>query len=217
MATTQRPGAAYSWVTWLTPILAGQGQCTFQPWFKAHFKYEKVPSTFDLAAWSADHNAMVSARATKLRAEGWAVSVENQNSFKVVGKAGVVAGKMDIVAMRGDQVRVEDGKTGQQTNKDWWQVLLYLFLFPLAFPDRAKGKTLSGAVIYKKDVIVPVTIEELTPERRSEIVDLIQAIGGEKPEAIPSEAECRWCDITAADCPVRFGEGSAVPILTSEF
>ena len=201
----------------MTPILAGQGQCLFQPWFKAHFRYEKAPSTFDLAAWSADHNALVSKRVATLRSEGWAITVENQNSFKVNGKSGTVAGKMDIVASRGDQIRIEDGKTGQQTNKDWWQVLVYLFLFPLAFPDRAKGKTLSGAVLYKKDVIVPVTMEELTPVRRAEIVDLIQKIGNGKPDATPSDAECRFCDITSADCPVRFGEGAAVQLMTSEF
>lgn len=217
MATTQKHDAPASWVTWLTPILAGQSQCLFQPWFKAHFRYEKAPSTFDLAAWSADHTAMVNARATELRAQGWTVTVENQNSFRVKGKAGVVSGKMDLVAMRGTEVWIEDAKTGQQTHKDWWQVLLYLMLFPLAFPNRASGKTLSGAVLYKKGVVVPVTIEELTPGRRKDIVDLIQQIGGAKPEATPSEADCRFCDITTADCPVRFGEGKAVPILTSEF
>jgi hypothetical protein len=67
MATTQRNGLPYIWVTWLTKLLAGEDQCQYAPWFKAHFKFDKVDRGFDLAAWTAEHAAMVRARAIELQ------------------------------------------------------------------------------------------------------------------------------------------------------
>ena len=30
----------YIWVTWLTKLLAGEAQCDWASWFKAHNKYD---------------------------------------------------------------------------------------------------------------------------------------------------------------------------------
>ena len=38
---------------------------------------------------------------------------------------------------------------------------------------------------------------------------LIRRLAADKPPArVPSRQECRFCDITAADCPERVDEGS---------
>ena len=211
-----RPGR-YTWVTWLTPLLAGEAQCEFAPWFKSRFQYDKVPSDFNLASWSADHTALLNKRVVQLRSEGWTVQVENANKFTVAGKATTLAGKVDIIATKPGRLLVSDAKTGQQRNSDFTQVCLYLFAIPMAFPDLAKGRTLEGEVCYK-DRVVPISAELFKPERRQEILDVLAMIGSDiKPMPIPSRAECAFCDITAADCNVRHGEGKAVDLFTSEF
>jgi len=32
----------YIWVTWLTKLMAGEAQCEWASWFKAHHKYDKL-------------------------------------------------------------------------------------------------------------------------------------------------------------------------------
>ena len=47
-----------TWVTWLSKLLAGENSCEWASWFKAHHEsgsYQKVPSTFDQAAWQMEH------------------------------------------------------------------------------------------------------------------------------------------------------------------
>ena len=34
----------YVWVSWITKLLAGEVNCEWAPWFKAHHTYQKVPS-----------------------------------------------------------------------------------------------------------------------------------------------------------------------------
>src|SRR5438093_576244 len=90
----------YVYVTWLTKLLAGEDHCAWKAWFKAHNRYDKQPSDFNLAKWILDHTEMLTSRADSLRSEGYEVWIENQNEFKFVGKAGtMLAGKPDIVAV----------------------------------------------------------------------------------------------------------------------
>ena len=106
MAETRR-GKPYVWVTWITKLLGGQQQCAWASWFKARFKYEKLEEgSFDSAAWSARHAELVRRRAAELGEEGWAVTLENENGFKLEGRSGVLSGKPDIVARRDAAVRV---------------------------------------------------------------------------------------------------------------
>jgi hypothetical protein len=214
--STPRP-SRYTYVTWLKPILSGEGQCYFAPWFKTRNQYEKVPSDFNLASWNADHTALLNKRAAELQAQGWTVRLENQNKFTIAGKATTLGGKVDIIATKPGKLLVSDAKTGQQRNSDFHQVLIYLFAIPIAFPDLVAGRTLSGEVAYR-DRVVPVGAEYFKPERRKEILDLLARLGDDTPPApVPSGHECSFCDITATDCTVRFGEGKAVDLFTSEF
>ena len=208
----------YTWVTWLKGLLSGEEQCQWQPWFKSRFKYEKVPSGFDLASWNADHTALLNKRVTDLRREGWTVQVENQNKFTIVGKSTVLSGKVDIIATKPGLLLVSDAKTGQQRNSDFHQVLLYLFAIPIAFPDLVVGRSMRGEVCYKNSRIVDVPANLLKPERRKEILDVLAMIGSDvEPEKVPSQNGCAFCDIGPQDCDKRMGEGAAVDVLTSEF
>lgn len=212
MATTARP-APYVWVTSITGHLGSEKLCLYAPWLRAHFRYDAInDGHFNRATWTADHGAMVQARAAELRADGWAVRLEGENQFRLVGQTGtILGGKPDIVAIRGDEALVDDCKTGKQRHGDYFQVLLYLYALPKCFGD-LKGKRLSGGVVYKTQR-VPVQPEELNAVRREQIFGLLRSVGGDTPQAArPSAEECGRCDIGPADCPQRIVSLEAVAV-----
>ena len=201
-----RKGIPYVWTTWITKLLSGDSECVWASWFKARFKYEKGADDrgFDLAAWTADHNAMVRELADEMRKDGWTVTVESENEFKLEGKAATLSGKPDIVARNKRVVRVVDCKTGKQRSSDWWQVLIYLFALPLVRHDLVpRGMKLDGLVCYKrnKEDLEPMV---LTAPRRADIVRMLGVMGQERePKKTPSSRECRYCNIGPADCDAR--------------
>ena len=204
------------WVTWITGLLANKQLCVWQSWFKAHYmKYDKVAEpNFDLAAWSVEHDALVKARAQSMVEDGRKVTYESQNSFYLHGESAVLSGKPDLISKKqGTSTRVSDGKSGEQNNKDWWQVLVYLFAIPLAWKNPAMQ--IHGEVFYKDGTYIYIEPEELTAARRAEIVRVIKLVSSDvEPEKTPNWDDCRRCDI--AECPVRALEPKP-DILTSEF
>ncbi len=210
--------SSYIWVTWITSLLAADKQCAWSAWFRAHFKdYEKPPSDFDLAAWTAVHGEMVRARAEELRGEGYAVSVEDQNWFSLKGKAATLGGKADLVAVRDGQGLVVDCKSGKQRNSDAFQVLTYMLVLPLTH-EACRGVTLAGEVQYKESRL-PIEAAKLNDEMRALIRATIERVGGaEPPPKVASVSECRFCDITAADCAERVDEARvSAPVETDLF
>lgn len=198
---TRRPGKPYIYVTWLAKLLGGQ-QCVWSAWFKAHYKYDKFEEqALDLAKWNQDHTRLMAARKRELQRDGWTVSTEEQNEFKLKGATAIVAGKPDLVAVKGDRVLVVDGKTGRERESDIWQVLIYLFAVPKSRPDLPT--TLEGEVHYPHGDI-NLTPAELTPERLAQLVALIKTVAGDAPPVKkPSRDECRRCNIGVKDCPQR--------------
>lgn len=207
-----RFGKPYAYVTWLTSLLAGESQCEYAPWFKAHFKYQKrVDPDFHLAAWSAQHAEMVKATADQMVTDGWTVTTEDENGFKLDGQAAVVSGKPDLVGTRDGMALILDCKTGRQRNSDWWQVLLYLWANRYA---RRWPEAVTGQVVYRA-AAATVQSEELTSERAGAIVALIRRVSQhESPEPKPSPGECRFCDLTREDCPSRIDAGVATTATT---
>lgn len=206
-----RSGKPYIWVTHLAKLLGGQ-QCLWSAWFKAHFKYEKYEEqALDLVKWNRDHNALMARRRKVLEAEGWTVTTEDQNAFKLEGQAAVVAGKPDLVATKNGQVLVVDGKTGRQRESDIWQVLFYLYSIPKSRPD-LKGD-LVGEVEYKNGDVITVTPDALAGERMAALVDLIQIVAADMPpKRTPSRPECRSCNIGPRDCPERIGAEQTIAV-----
>lgn len=193
----------YIWVTWLTKLMAGENQCEWASWFRAHYKWDKLPSEFDVAKWTSEHNALLHERRKQLQAEGLIVYLEDQNSFRVEGKTGiVVSGKADIVAVIEDAAFVEDCKTGNPKNSDHMQVMIYLLMLPLAL-DYCKGRVLEGRIIYK-DATVDVPFVKVDDELKQLFKKTVLKVGGKTPpKKAPSWGECRYCDISKADCPDR--------------
>jgi hypothetical protein len=206
----------YTWTTWLTALLAGEASCWFAPWVKSHFKIDKLErSDFDLVAWKAQHTDMVDARVTQLRADGWTVTVEDQNFFTLRGRTGTLSGKPDILAIRDLDALVIDCKGGKHRTADVQQVLLYMFALPLG-TRLQEGMRLSGEVQYR-DGSVHVRPDDFTPELRKRITDAMLRVSAEaQPLAVPSVRECAFCDVGASDCQARM-ESTTTEVTVSEW
>jgi hypothetical protein len=203
----ERRSGTYIWVTWLTKLLAGECQCQWSAWFRAHHRdYDKLPTDFDLATWTIEHNELVNARRDRLIQEGYQVYVEDENAFKRIGKTGiVVSGRPDILAIRDGRGVIEDCKTGRPRTSDQLQVLVYMLLLPIKDP-RCADVDLSGRVVYKSSS-VEIPSLGLDDAFRDRFVELVRKVGGDKPLAkAPSWSECRWCDIGPSDCLYRVNE-----------
>jgi hypothetical protein len=204
MASHELKSAPSIWVTWLAKLMADDLQCHWSAWFRSHYTYEKLPNNFDLARWSARHQRLLHQRVTSLEKEGYVVHVEGENWFELSGQqhAIKVAGKPDIVAIRGDDAWVEDCKTGNPKNTDLYQVLLYMLLVPLS-AERYKGLRLKGRLVYTDsfiDVVASQVDAEFKAQLREAIAMLSSTISARK---VPSLRECRFCDIPSQCCPDR--------------
>ena len=201
------------WVTWLTKLMAGESQCEWASWFRSHYKWDKLPSDFDLARWTIDHNELLHKRRDQLEAEGFTVYTEDQNKFKVIGKTGIeVSGKPDIVAIKEGKGYVEDCKTGEPKHSDQVQVLVYMLALPIV-ATHCKGLKLEGRVVYK-DSVVEIPSSKIDDELKELFRKTVSTIGGsEPPRKVPSWGECHFCDISKADCTERI---ESEPTATSE-
>lgn len=201
----------YVWATWLAKYLAGEQDCEWSFWFRAHRKHQKVMSgDFDLAKWNADHSALMTRRREELERAGYSVKVESQNQFRVRGQAGTLAGKMDLVGLKPSELLIVDGKTGKQRNSDWFQVLIYLWVARRAWPSLLVERIPRGEVLYATGDRIPVYITDLTPKREAEIAGGMRRLcGGVELVRRPSASACGFCDIGPSDCPDRIEQAQA--------
>jgi hypothetical protein len=213
--STRRTGKPYIWVTWLAKLLGGD-KCVWSAWFKAHFKYDKYEEmASDLAKWNRDHNKLMAAREQELKEDGWTVTTESDNDFKLEGKAAVVAGKPDIIATKPGHILAVDGKTGRERDSDIWQVLIYLFGIPKSRPD-LQGDLLGEVQYARDDQRITLTPADLTDQRMSQLVTLINQVASDTPPAkVPTRDECKRCNIGPKDCPERIQERR--PVAVGEF
>lgn len=191
----------YLWPTWISPLLSGEKHCEWAAWVKAHYNYTKRPDTREnsLTQWKAEHAAGVSRRAADLEADGWAVSVEDQNKFTYRGQAAAVGGCPDIVAQKMGVVRIDDVKTGKQRDSDFWQVAIYGMLLPLV--DRALSELVVHAAVVYRDRVRHITPAEIVQAQPLIVTRIKQTAATMAPARRPSDSECAFCDI--ADCPER--------------
>jgi hypothetical protein len=200
---TRDQGVVNLWATWVAGLLSGDRQCEWAAWYRAHNRdYERTPSDFDAVSWRAAHAAMVRARAQRLREEGYTVYMERQNGFQLRGRAAILGGTPDIVAVRADDALVVDCKTGRQRDSDAMQVLLYLLVLPFVHPACSERK-LRGEVQYRESR-VSIDPEDVNNELRAEVRELVTRLAADQPpEQVPSWGECRFCDIAGCEARVE--------------
>ena len=128
----------------------------------------------------------------------------------------MLAGKPDLVARKGDEVKVIDAKTGRPSPSDAIQVALYMYALPRAL-DRYRALRLTGQVAYSDHVVdIPATAVDEAFARN--MGQLITRLASEMPaRRVPSPGECRFCEITPADCLERAEENPSEEDTTDDF
>ena len=207
----------YIWTTWLARLLTGEAQCEWAGWFRAHYEgWTRPPSNFDSARWMLEHTALVNEARESREQLGYTVYTENQNSFRLKGKVATLAGKPDLIAVKGADAVIIDAKTGRSSLHHAAQVLTYMYAVPRAL-DRYRGMVFRGHVIYP-DGNVQIPVSGLDGKFIDRLGALIRRLADETPaRKVPSASECRWCDITAADCPERAEEMGSTEGTTEDF
>ena len=206
------------WATWLARLLAGESQCEWAGWFRAHYQdWVKPPSDFDSARWMMDHSALVNeARESREKLE-YQVFPEEQNSFRLRGKFATLAGKPDLIAVKGNDLVIVDAKTGRPNPAHSAQIMIYQYAVPKAL-EQYRGMEFRGHVVYPdgKNVCIPASgVDRKFIDR---LGALIRRLADENPaRKVPSVSECRFCDITGADCPERVEARGAAEGTTEDF
>lgn len=204
----------YAWVTWISRVMAGEKSCVWASWFRTHHQgYARVPSDFNEAQWKMEHTRQLSDLVAERREAGDAVQVEAQNRFRYELPSGIaLAGTPDLVATSGDgKITVYDVKTGQPRASDQVQVMIYMYCLPRCRPDY-RDVRLEGCVVYKThSVPIPATtVDERFEENLHHYLVILDA---ETPALrVPSEGECRFCEITAEDCSERIETGPTTQV-----
>ncbi len=213
----------YVWVTWLSRIMSGDDSCLWSRWFKInHQGYEKAPNDFDTVGWLIRHTELVNRLADEYESKGWSIRIEGQNAFKMdwylTDKTPVIiSGKADIIGRNyaenygtpGNRILVIDAKTGKPKISDRFQVLLYMlfeefeFLSGFAKPQEASIPLIEGLIVYADYSPQEIPARMLDTKFRDAVTYWLDIIAGVVPRRVPSKSECRFCDITAADCPER--------------
>ena len=208
----QRREHPYIWATWLPRLLTGENSCEWAIWFKAHYQdWTRQPSDFDQAKWVLDHTALVNERISNWTVSGYDVDVEAQNRFELRGRTATLAGRPDIIARREDAAVVVDAKTGNESPSHTVQVMIYLYAVPKAL-RRYRNAKLRGQVTYR-DHTVRIPAEAVDEAFIQNLGALIRRLSADEPaRRVPSPQECRFCDITAEDCPVRVDGASGTEI-----
>jgi len=196
----------YVWVTWLSRLMAGETKCQHAAWFRTHYTgYTRAPSNFQLAVWTIDHTKLLNDLTNSRIALGETALREDQNQFTVTRPSGlVISGKPDLVTSdtQGHH-KVWDAKTGSPRQSDVVQVMLYMMCLPHSSALH-RGRQFAGCVYYgsaTKTDIPQKAIDKAFADQVTYFLNILES--AKSPACTPSFGECRYCDITVADCPDR--------------
>ena len=215
-----RSSGPYIWVTWAAKLLTGENSCEWAAWFKAQHEsrsWEKVSSGFDQAGWMIKHTALVNRLRAEWEDNGYTVTAEAQNSFTLRGSAATLAGKPDLIVVRDREAVIIDAKTGKPQPSHSAQVMIYQYAVPKGL-ERYRELEFRGQAAYT-DHVVEIPPEAVDQGFARSLSALVQRLGTDSPARwAPSVGECRFCDITRADCPERVeGEPQAGVGTTGDF
>ena len=194
----------YIWTSWFPHLLTGERSCEWAIWFKArHQGWTRKPSDFNQADWLANHTALLNEQRDLWLQRGYDVRIEDQNSFRLRGHVAVLAGKPDLLILNSNgHVLITDVKAGQERLWHYRQLMIYMYALPRAMPE-FRESAISSEIVYP-DRVQRVPQGGIDQGFVRDLSALIRRVAApEPPPRVPSASECRFCDITADDCPDR--------------
>ena len=193
----------YIWPTWLPKLLTGDNSCEWAVWLKAHYQdWARMPSDFNQADWLLKHTALLNEQKAKWEERGYDVHVEGQNAFRLRGKSATLAGRPDLIVDRFDDALIIDVKTGREQSWHVAQVMIYMYALPRTLPQY-RNVRLAGEIAYPTHTVEVPEVGRQGGFARN-LAALIRRLASDTPpKRTPSAHECRFCDISGADCPER--------------
>ena len=209
MSTGERREAPYVTVSSIKGLLIGDQNCEWAPWFRAHFQnYQRTPSNFDQVTWKMNHTKLLHELRLEFQADGKTVRLDGQNWVRYQTPIGAtLIGRPDLLVEQTDEriLTIIDAKTGKPRDSDTAQVMLYMYLWPRAKPVY-QNYQIDGLVAYQDHrVEIPASAINNFGDNLNYWLEIVTS--EDEPEPTPSYYECRFCDITKADCPQRIEEG----------
>ena len=200
----------YIWATWLPKLLTGDNSCEWAVWLKAHYQdWARMPSDFNQADWLLKHTALLNEQKAKWEERGYYVQVEGQNAFRLRGKSATLAGRPDLIVDRFDDTLIIDVKTGREQPWHVVQVMIYLYALPRTLPQY-RNVRLAGEIAYPTHTVEVPEVGRQGQFARN-LASLIRRLASDTPpQRTPSAHECRFCDISSADCPERLDPAMAL-------
>ena len=116
-----------------------------------------------------------------------------------------MSGKPDLIAVfPNGRTVIYDAKTGHKSPAHVLQVQIYMYLLPRSDMARWKGKRFEGAIVYADGHQVDIPTNSIDGAFVARLAAFMQKMtSGMPPRRVPSEQECRWCEIAYGDCPDR--------------
>ena len=187
--------APFIWATWLAKLLAGESNCEWAGWFRSHYQdWAKPPSDFDQPQWMLAHTDLVNRESRESRESreklGYTVFTENQNAFRLRGRNATLAGKPDLIAVKGGDAMIIDAKTGKPSPAHPAQVRIYMYALPKAL-EQSRGVEFRGHVVYPHSQ-VGIPASAVDGKFVQNLAALIRRLASETPvQRVPSVQECR--------------------------
>ena len=204
-----RDNGPYIHPSWLPRLLVGMDRCEWRYWFQAQHdgrSWTRIDNDFDQVKYNIRHTELMRLCADDLEAQGYDVTTEYQNEFRLKLEGATISGRPDLIGFRGDQVLVVDAKSAQPGQAHQAQVMVYIMLLQQA-GDMYRDIEMSGQVYYGKDNRVNVAGSDVDEEFRAVVTGLIGRLAAkESPRKVPSYSECRFCPIPKDYCPERVKE-----------
>ena len=153
-----------------------------------------------------NHTALLNEEKARWERRSSDVYVEGQNSFRLHGQSATLAGRPDLMVVRGDDALIIDVKAGREQRWHVVQVMIYMYALPRALPQYRDARLAEEIVYPTRRVKVPRGSPHTGFIR--DLGALIRRLAADRPASrVPSRQECRFCDITTEDCADRVDEG----------
>ncbi len=182
--------------------------CEWAVWLKAHNQdWARMPSDFNQADWLLKHTALLNEQKAKWEEHGYDVHVEGQNASRLRGKSATLAGRHDLIVDRCDDALIIDVNTGREQAWHVAQVMIYLYALPRSIPQY-RNVRLAGEIAYPTHTVEVPTVGRDGRFARNLALLIRRLAWDTPPERTPRAHECRFCDISSAECPERVEDGN---------